>query len=435
MSVDPLDEIVRLQKSGQARGIASICSSHPSVLEAAMRRAARTGTPLLIESTCNQVNQFGGYSGMRPADFTTYVGSIARRNGLPPERVLLGGDHLGPSVWQEESAEVAMSKASQLIQAYVTAGYVKLHLDASMRLGDDDPGRPLDLEISAQRLATLAKAAEQAQANIGTTSLPRYIVGTDVPIPGGAQLRAGSTEGAESSQVTRVDDLRCSLELTREAFFREGLQAAWERVLAVVVQPGVEFGDDFVHAYQPEAAAGLVGFIENQPGLVYEAHSTDYQCRAALRRLVCDHFAILKVGPALTFAFREASFALAMIENELFPPAERSRLVETLEQVMCHAPQHWQKHYHGSPTELALARKYSRSDRVRYYWPDPQVQAALQQLITNLSDRPLPAGLVSQYAPAQSRRICEGTLENTPEAILLDHIDEVLGNYAYACGQ
>lgn len=434
MPAELLDEVVRLQKSGQARGIASICSSHPFVLEAAVRRAARTATSLLIESTCNQVNQFGGYTGMRPADFAAYVGVIARQNALPPERVLLGGDHLGPSVWQEEPAEVAMSKATQLIRAYVAAGYVKLHLDASMPLGDDDPARPLDFGVSARRLAALAKAAEQAQAEIGTPSLPCYVVGTDVPIPGGAQVRVDGAESAGPFQVTRVEDLRFSLELTREAFFREGLQAAWERVLAVVVQPGVEFGDDFVHTYQPEAAASLAGFIESQPNLVYEAHSTDYQCRAALRRLVCDHFAILKVGPALTYAFREACFALAMIENELFHPAERSCLIEAIEEAMCRAPQHWNKHYHGSPAELALARKYSRSDRVRYYWPDPQVQAALQQLIANLSDRPLPAGLVSQYAPAQFRRIREGALECTPKAILLDQIDEVLDDYAYACG-
>jgi D-tagatose-1,6-bisphosphate aldolase subunit GatZ/KbaZ len=435
MPAELLDEVVHLQKSGKARGIASICSSHPFVLEAAVRRAARTGTPLLIESTCNQVNQFGGYTGMHPADFAAYVGVIARQNRLPPERVLLGGDHLGPSVWQEEPAEIAMSKATQLIREYVAAGYVKLHLDASMLLGDDDPARPLDPGISAQRLAALAKAAEHAQTEIGNANLPCYVVGTDVPIPGGAQVRAAGAEGAGSFQVTRVEDLRCSLDLTREAFFREGLQAAWERVLAVVIQPGVEFGDDFVHPYQPEAVASLVCFIKNQPGLIFEAHSTDYQCRTALRQMVCDHFAFLKVGPALTYAFREASFALAMIEDELFPPAERSRLVETLEEVMCRAPQHWQKHYHGTPAELALARKYSRSDRVRYYWPNPQVQAALQQLIANLSDRPLQAGLVSQYAPAQSRRIREGDLENTPKAILLDHIDEVLGDYAYACRQ
>ncbi len=433
MPAELLDEIVRLQKSGRARGIASICSSHPFVLEAAARRAARTGTPLLIESTCNQVNQFGGYTGMRPADFADYVGGIARRNGLPPERILLGGDHLGPSVWREESAESAMRKAAQLIREYVAAGYVKLHLDASMPLADDNPVRPLDPGVSARRLAVLAKAAEQANSDLGTTNPPRFVVGTDVPTPGGAQVRTNEMD-AGHIRITRLEDLRSSLELTRQAFTTEGLQTAWGRVLAVVVQPGLEFGNDFVHAYRPEAAAHLAGFIDNQPNLVYEAHSTDYQCRAALRRMVADHFAILKVGPALTNAFREAGFALAMIENELFPPLERSRLIETLEEVMCRAPQHWNKHYHGSPAETALARKYSRSDRVRYYWPDPQVQAALQKLIANLSSRPLPAGLVSQYAPAQFRRIREGDLENTPKAILLDRIDEVLGDYAYACG-
>lgn len=369
---------------------------------------------------------------MRPADFAAYVGAIARKIGLPQERVLLGGDHLGPSVWQEEPAETAMAKAMQLIRECAAAGYVKLHLDASMLLGDDNPARELDPRVSAERLAALAEAAEQAQAETGTTRLPRYVVGTDVPIPGGVLARAERAEGAVPCPVTRVEDLRYSLELTRETFFRKGLRAAWERVLAVVVQPGVEFGDDFVRAYEPEAAAGLARFIENQPGLVYEAHSTDYQTRAALRNLVRDHFAILKVGPALTYAFREASFALAMIENELFPPAERSLLVETLEEVMVRAPQHWQKHYHGSPVELVLARKYSRSDRVRYYWSDPQVLAAFQKLISNLSGRTLPAGLVSQYAPAQFRRIREGILENTPRAILLDHIDEVLDDYAYA---
>jgi tagatose-1,6-bisphosphate aldolase non-catalytic subunit AgaZ/GatZ len=55
-----LDEIVRSQKRQEARGIASICSAHPWVLKAAMQGDGL----LLIESTCNQVNQFGGYTGM-----------------------------------------------------------------------------------------------------------------------------------------------------------------------------------------------------------------------------------------------------------------------------------------------------------------------------------------------------------------------------------
>lgn len=85
-----------------------------------------------------------------------------------------------------------------------------------------------------------------------------------------------------------------------------------------------------VHEYHREEAQTLSRFIEAQPGLVYEAHSTDYQSREALRALVEDHFAILKVGPALTFAFREAVFALAAIEEVLCDePAALSRFWKT----------------------------------------------------------------------------------------------------------
>lgn len=88
------------------------------------------------------------------------------------------------------------------------------------------------------------------------------------------------------------------------------------RVIAIVVQPGVEFDHTQIIHYQPQAAQALSAWIKETP-MVYEAHSTDYQTRQAYRALVRDHYAILKVGPALTFALREAIFALAQMENEL----------------------------------------------------------------------------------------------------------------------
>ncbi len=191
----------------------------------------------------------------------------------------------------------------------------------------------------------------------------------------------------------------------------------------------MEFGSDFVVDYQPGAATGLVRFIEMQPRPVFEAHSTDYQTPGSLRRLVQDHFAILKVGPALTFAFREAAFALAWMEAELLPTSECSGLLAVLEEAMLRDPRHWQKHYHGSPQELAFSRKYSLSDRVRYYWPDTAVQTAFNRLLANLSAQPLPLTLLSQFAPGQLARIRDGSLENKPEEIILDHIDRVLEDY------
>ncbi len=414
-----LDEIVAAQKRGEARGIVSVCSAHPWVLGTAMQEAPGA---LLIEATCNQVNQVGGYTGMNPTAFMRYVRGIAGETQGALEKIILGGDHLGPSVWQYEKAESAMHKAETLIREYVEAGFVKIHLDCSMRLADD-PAGAFNVEISARRAARLARVAE----TYGDEKL-RYVIGSEVPLPGGV----GDDE--KDVRVTTVEDAQQTIEATREAFLRQGLEAAWERVVAVVVQPGVEFGDDFVFDYRPEAARGLVRTIESEPQLVYEAHSTDYQMPQGLRDLVRDHFAILKVGPALTYAMREAIFALAMMENELFPEAECSHLIQTLDQVMLQHPEHWERYYHGAPGEQALKRKFSLSDRIRYYWPRAEVQLALDQLFGNLGGKPLPLSLVHQFLPVQAARIRLGSLKNDPLAIVRNKISSVLADYFHACG-
>jgi D-tagatose-1,6-bisphosphate aldolase subunit GatZ/KbaZ len=417
-----LDEIVQAQKRGKAKGITSICSAHPWVLKTAMQKK---GGHLLIEATCNQVNQFGGYTGMTPADFIRYVREIAEDNKFPFENIILGGDHLGPNVWQNEPAESAMQKSTVMMRDFVQAGFVKIHLDCSMRLGDDPKGA-LDIEVSAKRAAQLAKVAELAAGASG--QLPSYVIGTEVPVPGGAH------EHEEGVSVTRIEDARQTIEVTREAFYREGLQSAWERVIAVVVQPEVEFGDDFVLEYQPEKAKELSRFIESE-AIVYEAHSTDYQTRAALKKLVEDHFAILKVGPGLTFAFRESVFALAMMEDELFSKDTRSNIIRVLDDVMIQRPEYWGKYYRGSEEERAFKRKYSFSDRLRYYWTDMQVQTALEKLLKNLSEKPLPLSLLSQFAPIQYKRIRKNEIAWTAEAAIMDTIQIVLQDYETACGE
>jgi D-tagatose-1,6-bisphosphate aldolase subunit GatZ/KbaZ len=428
MSIDILDGIIQFKQQGIARGIPSICSAHPFVLKAAMARAARRGTGILVESTCNQVNQFGGYTGMTPQAFVDYVHSIARQAGLPLDRVLLGGDHLGPNVWQAEPAGSAMAKAAELVNAYIKAGYIKIHLDASMKLADDDPHLPLPVQVAAGRSAFLAACAEQA-CNNGCLPPPRYVIGTEVPTPGGAQSEQ------EELRVTATLAARQTIDLSQRAFEEAGLGSAWRRVIALVVQPGVEFGDEFVHAYQPEAAQDLVKLIESNPNLVYEAHSTDYQTRQGLSDLVRDHFAILKVGPALTFAFREAVFALAHIENELVSTrTERSNLIETLDAAMVESPEYWRKYYPGTDQQARFARKYSLSDRSRYYWGNPDVQNALQKLLANLHQAPVPLTLISQFTPLQYQKVRSGEIAATPESIINDRIEGVLEDYDQATG-
>jgi len=419
-----LDTIVARQKQGIAVGIPSICSAHPTVLQSAVQLARQAWAPLLVEATCNQVNQFGGYTGMRPADFAQFVSEIARRYGLPSEQLILGGDHLGPNPWQKLPAEAAMQNAEQMVAAYIRAGFEKIHLDASIKLASDPLDQPLDAEISAARCARLALAAEKACAD---GQKPRYVIGTEVPVPGGAK------EHEESVSVTRPEDVCQTIELTRQAFEQVGLQDAWERVMAVVVQPGVEFGSDFVLEYDHQKTRQLSSLIMSQPHMVYEAHSTDYQTGSALKQLVEDHFAILKVGPGLTYAYREAVFALAHIEEQIILDGEQSHILAVIEAAMLENPRDWQPYYPGNGQGLATARKYSLSDRIRYYWPRPQVQAALEILRKNLSDHATPLTLLSQFLPVQYGIVRAGTLANRPDEIIQDKVDEVLREYSLAC--
>ncbi len=411
-----LDEVIAAQKQGKARGITSVCSAHPLVIQQALKVSKNFEVPALIEATCNQVNQYGGYTGMKPKDFVAYVRGIAEKNNFPFENIILGGDHLGPNVWQNESAESAMQKSAVMLRDYVQAGFVKIHLDCSMRLGDD--ADTLDAEISARRAAQLAKVAEESAGAKQRAAL-RYVIGTEVPIPGGAH------EHEETVSVTNAADVQQTIQVTREAFLMEGLAEAWERVIGVVVQPGVEFGDDFVLNYQPEKTKKLSHFMEGQP-MVYEAHSTDYQTRDALHNLVRDHFAILKVGPGLTFAFREAIFALAMMEEELISKTRRSNIIQVLDRVMVEQPEHWKKYYQGDDAAQAFKRKYSLSDRIRYYWIQPEVQNAFGQLMKNLAGNPLPYSLLSQYV---------GKTGLDPFQVVEWKIEGVLQDYLCACNR
>jgi D-tagatose-1,6-bisphosphate aldolase subunit GatZ/KbaZ len=399
-----------------------------------MMQAARDESLLLIEATSNQVNQFGGYTGQTPSQFAKFVQEVARSMRFPDERIVLGGDHLGPHVWRNLTSSAAMDKAREMVIEYVRAGFSKIHLDASMPCADDQPdrNRALSDQVVSARAAELCQAAEEAHRTIPrSTTPPFYVIGTEVPIPGGEQL------GSEAPKVTRTRDLARTLGLAKRAFFARGLQSAWKRVLAIVVQPGVEFGDAIVFPYDSRKAKALAHFLPAGWTGVYEAHSTDYQSREALRQLVADHFAILKVGPWLTFAFREAVFALAAIEQEWLSSRKDislSGLREALEKAMLDNPLHWKSYYHGDEDALRLAMNYSYSDRARYYWPQPAVAVALERLIGNLTTHPAPTSLLSQFLPRQSEAVRAGELLNQPAALIHHHILHVIDQYAYACG-
>jgi D-tagatose-1,6-bisphosphate aldolase subunit GatZ/KbaZ len=422
--VKAIREIMTQHKAGRSVGIYSACSAHPLVIEAALNQARRQSGSVLIEATSNQVNQDGGYTGMRPADFSRFVHDIAVRLGVPGGQVLLGGDHLGPNCWQDLPAEAAMVKSEQLIADYVAAGFRKIHLDCSMSCADDPT--PLTDAIVAARAVRLCAIAEQTWRRAGGEA-PVYVVGTEVPVPGGAQ------EALTELALTGAAAATATIDAHWDAFQSAGLHHVWPRVIGLVVQPGVEFDHHKVIEFQAPRAAELAAVVEAQPYMVYEAHSTDYQTPANLRALVQHHFAILKVGPGLTFAMREALWALDRIEREWLGMDRSSRLRETVHEAMSTNPRFWNKYYSTDGPRLALDKEYSLSDRIRYYWPVPAVESALNRLLGNLDASPPPLTLLSQYLPLQYEAIRAGRIRLRSRDLVLYAIEQVLQQYSAAC--
>jgi len=400
--------LINQNRLGDTVGLPCFCTANEMVLRSIFQYAQTYQTAAVVEATCNQVNQDGGYTGMRAADFRDWMGTLVKEFGLSPDAIILGGDHLGPNPWRHLPAEQAMEKADVLVRDYAQAGFKKIHLDASMACG----GEPTpSFELVATRAARLCKIAEKHSPHPDELI---YIVGTEVPIPG------GETDDMDELTLTSVDRLNETIDTHREAFERARLSHVWPKIVSVVTQPGVDFSHTAIHRFEPEKATELASAVEGIDSMTFEAHSTDYQPTEALAELVNKHFFFLKVGPELTFRMREAVFALAHIEE----------LLSVIDQAMDDNPEHWTPYYQGNADTVGQLRHFSYSDRIRYYWTVPTVQSALKKLFSNLTDRKIPETIVSQYFPDREF----GSLDVGASQLATDHIAKCMSRYYKACG-
>lgn len=425
----PIQQMMENRRNGIKCGIPSYCSANELVLEAALRRAKAQDTAVLIEATANQVNQFGGYTGMLPKDFYQMVLKMAAEIGVPEHQIILAGDHLGPLTWQNLPEKEAMENSIELVYQYARAGFTKIHLDTSMKVADDPDGL-LSTETIARRGAILYKSTmkgyEELKAEKPEAIRPVFVIGSEVPIPGGAQ------EAEDTLAVTSPDAFRDTVATYRRVWKEEGVEDGMKDVVAVVVQPGVEFGDDQVFLYDHDAATELCAALNEFPEVCFEGHSTDYQSAECLKAMVQDGIAILKVGPALTYGLREALFSLSFMEKELVPEDQQAHFIETLEKVMLDNPGNWKKHYHGDEKQLALARKYSFSDRCRYYIGQPEVVASMNKLFENLKAYPVPMNMLHQYMPVSYTKVRDGLLPLDPKELAMDGVVNFMEDYEYA---
>ena len=423
----PLKAIFSGQMPNQT-GAFSVCTANPLVLRSSMMHARKHNYVVVIEATANQVNQFGGYTGMQPQDYANLIETIRSEVGLAREQIILGGDHLGPLTWQNLPESEAMENSKVLVSAFTKAGFTKIHLDTSMRVADDDQNAALDVRVCARRGAILANcvaaAYEELKKENPDAVKPVLVIGSEVPIPGGSQ------EHEDSITPTAPEEFRRQYQVFREEFEKAG--APFEDVVAFVVQPGVEFGDDFAFQYNRENAASLCAAVKDYAPLVFEGHSTDYQTTRSLSRMVEDGIRILKVGPALTFGLREALFLLEACEAIMVPAEERSGVKAAILAEMDADPKYWKKYYQGTEAEIAYKKLYSYSDRCRYYLPAQSITAAIDKLIANTAH--VPQALICQYFPRQYEKVISGEIGDDGEALLLDRVGDWYDVYATACG-
>jgi D-tagatose-1,6-bisphosphate aldolase subunit GatZ/KbaZ len=388
-----LETLNRRNRGGALACVPSVCSAHPEVLLACLALAQQCDTPLLVEATSNQVNQFGGYTGMKAADFIQFVQGICDANRIDRHRVLFGGDHLGPQAWRTQPADLAMAHARDLVASYVEAGFTKIHLDCSE--GCAGESAQVGDQISAERAADLASICEASTTQPDTLS---YVVGTEVPTPGGIRAQ----EEHATIVPTSEESAKRTLVRHQSAFDALGLHHAWDRVLGLVVQPGLEFSPETVHPFDLSSKDRLSGLLPEYENLAFEAHSTDYQQPKVFAELAHRHFTVLKVGPALTFAYRQAVYGLDQLATFLFPRSGRPALMSTMDSLMRKNDQHWNYHYRGDSESIHQLLHFSYADRIRYYWGQDQARSAVEQLFACLPARAPMSPVLEQFLPTSA---------------------------------
>ena len=411
---DMLRDIIARNKAGECIAIPSVCSAHPEVLSASLQLASSLNRPLVIEATSNQVNQFGGYTGMDARAFVAFIDDLKSKYGIAPNMVELGGDHLGPQVWKSETADRAMAKAHDLVSDYVRAGIKKIHLDCSEGCAGEPP--MLDDVTAAERAALLAVSC------LNAAPVPKdliFVIGTEVPAPGGARL------GEDGHIIpTSLEAAVKTLMTHRAAFTEKGIADSWPQVSGLVVQQGVEFGPDHVFTMANGTDTGLRDAISEYPEICLEAHSTDFQPPETFAKLANMGFAFQKVGPALTFALRRALYALDHIVQELSPSAVT--LPQVMEAAMRSNPEHWRSHY----SEDDMSKWHcSYADRIRYYWPLPAVKEALQSLISTFDELKVPEHILAKSFSSDVLERSEGLTASRGHAIVRSEVQGALLPY------
>jgi D-tagatose-1,6-bisphosphate aldolase subunit GatZ/KbaZ len=362
-----VSRVGELQDAGTPITLLAVCPNSDAVLEAAIKVAASTGSPMLFATTLNQVDRDGGYTGWTPAEYVARMEELAEDHecGSPLYPCL---DHGGP--WLKDAhagagldlAE-AMDEVKRSITSCLEARYALLHIDPTVdRMLA--PGEPLDVSVVAERTVELIEHAEAERRRLGIPSVA-YEVGTE-EVAGG---------------LADVENFGRFAELLGGELAKRNLAGAWPAF--VVGKVGTDLHTTL---FDPDTAAKLRTIVAPRGSLV-KGHYTDWVDNP--RAYPASGMGGANVGPEFTAEEAKAlrmlcDYEAALARSEPFAP---SQLFEALTAAVLESGR-WRKWLQPEEPEefdeLDAERRYWLvTSGARYVWTEPSVAEARSRLYRN----------------------------------------------------
>jgi D-tagatose-1,6-bisphosphate aldolase subunit GatZ/KbaZ len=360
-----VERLIELGEQGIYKTLLAVCPNSEAVLEAAVRVAAQQNCPMLFAATLNQIDRDGGYTGWTPQLFVTKMWHYAEKYQCHAQLYPCldhGGQWLKDSHTRDQlSYETTTTEIKASITAMLEAGYVLLHLDATV---DRTHHKPLPIEVVVERSLDLIAHAEDERQRLALEEIS-YEVGTE-------EVQGG---------LVNLTNFEKFLRLLHGELEKRDLQHLWPAF--VVAQVGTNL---HTTTFDAEVAHILYRMVSPYGSLV-KGHYTDWVQNPAAYPLV--RMGGANVGPEFTGVEFEALLTLEATEHERVAPPLRSHFNYYLTEAV-EASHRWKKWL--QPEEIGKSLHQLAPERqqwlvktgARYVWTVPTVIAARQQLYDNL---------------------------------------------------
>ena len=381
------------------KALPSFCSSNSTVLNTLIKFCKLHNLPILIESTSNQVNQFGGYSNKTPNVFIKTVKQIARKENFNLKKLFFGGDHLGPLPWKNYNSQIAMQNSLKLVKSYLKAGYNKIHLDTSIKCLDD---KKINNQLVYNRTSFIFKKLNLKKY----ISKIFFVFGTEVPLSGG-----NDTNIISQTSINQIKS---------EFLSFKKLLGIKKLKFAMVIEPGMKFMHNNIKK------PNLINFVQKKKfskknNFMYEAHSSDFQSLNTLKNLVKNNFKFLKVGPELTYNLTKSFLYMEKIEIKLIK--KKSLFSKILFQHMNKNNTFWISYFKKKKKTTFKEIIKSKFDRTRYYLENKKILTSINLLKKNIDKQNMKQ--ILRYF----RKVDQKSIINIKSKLKLSNFDSI--NYLY----